>query len=851
MKTEKSSNSSYGKKITWVLAFSFFLPFLFLLASCQSEKILIDNSLDIKAEMGYDKTISLWRGNPVKFTITNAGADFKGELSVMMPVNYDQQYEIIIPIEVAAGSEKTIEKYIDINNVTKEFDYKLSSDGNLIKEGKLKVNKFLDPQIAKVAIIADKSDSYTFFNNMNLGKDTDLYYQNEKAISTAEAEAIPVGKEVPHNFVVYLNNMENFSDDDALMFFDFIFVGDTTNLKLTDKGIENLTNWIHLGGVLIIEAGDNFEKVNAMLPDSLRQVDFKNIEEYNLNELDPDGTGIIKLAKGNVLRKGVKEINILNNTLGYVESIGKGKLVTINTLLNNKEIDKVNQNGSFLAQILNTVQAKSTLTLDYEYNAYNFAPYVVDNIPNSAELPFELIGIILACYAIIATPVLYLILKKMDKRNLMWIVAPATAILVIFTISQIGSYVWGNKPILNEASVITYIEGSDSLDVNSRLGLFNNQKSDMKITWNGKQNIKIDYTEYYNYYEGNDFKGNRKTVSSMYLQNNPLLYSYNTKLWENMKGSASKSIEFKDKGTNISIKSDGNKQLVKFKNGLPMDFKDTILYWGSKYYLIGDIKSGEEIELDLKTVYSTDDLYNYDIDTGHEPDYESYEIINQLTNRNLDFDEVDVFASNTDPIGYEFEINDKKPKEFARNLIYTKLNLQLEKGAHITLTEHDTKFDTYSTMTDREKPELDEDKLTLLEFYGDRNYKSASMVASSYKANSTVTEFKLPDDITINSIEIDFNNTDENTIYEFELDVNTINDRYFIYNYQENKYEELNFEKQGYEDYTLPKLYTVDEDKYISKTNMIKIKVLKPVELDGRYYDVKPHGITIEGVYND
>ncbi len=847
MKTKKSSNICDGKKITRIIIFSFFLPFLFLLASCQSEKILIDNSLDIKAEMGYEKTISLWRGNPVKFTITNAGADFKGEISIIMPLNYDQQYEIVIPIEVASGSEKTIEKYIDVNYVSKEFDYKVKTDGSTVKEGKVKVSKFLDPEIPKIAVIADQADNYSFFKNIKLKKDTDIYYEKNMATTSAEAVSTEIVEGEPYSFTVYLNNMDTFSENDALMFFDYIFIGDTTNLKLTDKGIENLNNWLSLGGVLIIEAGDNFEKVNAMLPEALKQVEFTKVEDFSLNELGVEGS--IKLAKGNILREEVAKINLYNSTMGYVESIGNGKLITVNTMLNDDKLAEVNQNGIFLSKILDASAATSQVTLDYEYNPYTYDNYVVDRIPSSAEFPFELIGIILACYAIIATPVLYLILKKIDKHNLMWVIAPAIAIFVIFIISQIGSYVWGNKPILNEASVITYIEGSDTLDVQSKIGLFNNQKSDMKVTWNGKQNIKMNYAEYYDYYGGDDYTGNRRTVSSLYLQNNPVLYSYNTRLWDNIKGSASKSIEVKDTGTKINIKSDGDKQMMTFKNGLPMDFEKTVLYWNSMYYMIGDVKSGEEIALDLKSVFSTSDIYSYD--TENYNDYETYEVIGQLTNESSGFDEVAVFAKNSDPIGYEFKINDKEPKVFSKNLIYTKLHLKLEKGSLLTLTENDIEYNTYSVITDRENPELVEENLTKLEFYGDRYYKYADMTSNYNNANATVTELKLPDDITINSIEINLNNVNEDTMYEFDLQNKDVQEKYFIYNFDDNKYEELHFEKQGYEDYISPKLYTVDEEKYVSKTNTIKIKVLKPVELDGRYYEVRPHGITIEGVYND
>ncbi len=863
MNLKISSRKKFGKKITKVLIFSFFLPFLFLLTSCKSEEILINNSLDISAEMGYDSTISLWAGNPVKFTITNAGADFSGEIKIILPVNYDEKHEIVIPVEVAAGSQKVIEKYLDIKTVAKEFDYELVSDGSTIKTGKIKVKKFIDPENNRIAVVADNPDKYSFLNSVGLMKFTDLWLERE--MSYTEERAMEIGQDVEvkgvtiENFIIYLNNLENISDNQALMFFDFIFIGDSSELKLTDKGTENLINWLKMGGILIIENGKNFEKVNANLPDQLKQVDFTKVEEVSI-EREGKKTDI-KLASGQVLRDSVNPVNLhnYNKVLAYEESIGKGKLITSCTSLSTQEMQQDYQNASLLTSILSAAKANSKLTEDTCHDTDTYYEYVVDNIPNDVEFPYDLIAIILTAYVIIAAPLLYFILKKLDKHNLMWIIAPAMAILVIFIISQIGNFVWGNKPILNEASLITYEQNSDILTVKSRLGLFNNQKSDMKITWDSKQKLELDLAKYYDY-NNTQFNGERRLTSSMYLTEEPVFYSYNTRLWDNMHAYASKSIQVNDEGTKVSLNSDGKKLLLKVKNGLPMDFKNTIVYYNSQFYIFGAIKSGEEVEKDLaqlKGVYETYDLNMYQSNFDNNSDYESIDLIDNITNRNAAFHEVSIFGLNSDPIGYDLAINDKEPKVFARNLIHVKANLDLAKDSHIMLSQNDVEAKTYSTQTDRENPTAIETDLNELEFQGDFRYSSAEMLGGRDIVNSTVSEFKIPDNISVNSVEIDFNNNDDDTIYKYDLEMTTLEDKHYIYNFKDDKYEELSFIKEASfskepgEAYIQPKLYKIDINKHLSEQNTIKIKVLKPEILDNKFYRIIPHKISVEGVYND
>lgn len=874
------------------LAIVFLVPFLFLLSSCGGKEIALSNSLDVKPEIGYDKTVSLWKGNPVKFSITNAGKDFKGEIRIKVPIRYDEDASFIIPIEVAENSQKTIEQYIPLNLVVKEFVYEVVSDGKTIKQGKLNANVFLDPQISKIAVISDKPDRYSFLSEAGLNSfysqdyDKEIVYHKGTAAQTDRVQTrYPQSK----NFLVYQKNMSRFSNRDALAFFNYIFIGDVSDLNLSEEGLENLQDWISDGGILIIETGENFEKMERVLPEALKLARYDSVEELTL--IGEGGSSkTVKLAKGEKRGDEVKEVFLGDKLLAYRESIGAGGILTVNTLMGTEHLGDLNKNGAFFQNI---VGEADILTLpEPEEDRYGPKSYLVESVPSEAELPYDLIGVILLFYALVAVPLLYLLLKKSDKRSLMWVLAPGMALLVILTISQIGNYVWGNKPILNEVSVIQYRQGDTFLKAETEMALFNNRKSDMKVSWNGKENVEIKYTDRYDF--GLTDRADKIINSSArYLQNPPLFYSYKTSLWGNVRAEGSKTLPIKDLETGVRLEYVDGKEIVKVKNGLPMHFSEAVLYWNGKYYVIGGLAAGEEKSLEMHNLKPRDDAYELDRDILNEKVSALVDLMRDDAELYIDrdFRKPTLFGYNTDPVGYEIEINDETPKSFARNLVVMRLEMKIEDGSEIAFNENNIDAAHYGEYSDRLQAESYSPG-TSFQLHGYRAdlYELLEVQGQESNINSIVTDFHLPTKMQIDSIIVDMNNNCYETFSSFENlrggwseeQAESMKERYFIFNHLENKYDEISFEAflkespviiygdpaedtwkeppvdPGFDSLgtvenplLAAKWYEVDKAKYVSANGLLRIKVLKPELFDRKWYEVKNHSIIVKGVYHD
>lgn len=889
MNTKNYVNTGKGGIKMKTLAIIFMLPFLFLLTSCKTKEITLSNNLDVKPELGYDKTISLSKGNPVKFNITNAGKDFKGEIRIKVPVGHSEDASYIIPIEVAENSQKTIEQYIPLTLVFKEFSYEVLSEGRVIKQGKLNANTFLDPLTTKLAIIADKPDDYSFFSSSNLDIIDNIYRPDDFTPYAEESMKDSVTNQdnpaLLNSFLVYQKNMSKFANRDALEFFDYVFIGDSSDLALSEEALENLKDWIKRGGVLLIESGDNYEKINNLLPEDLKPVEFKEVEEITFNHNGSEKK--IKIAKGEPLRDSVKEVFLNGKLLGYSEKIEAGSIVTINTLIGREQTNGRNDSGELVESILKEAQVFKRQTLSKDQ--YGPRSYLVESVPNDAELPYGLIAGILFVYALIAVPVIYVVLTKTDKRNLMWILAPGMAILVILLISQIGNYTWGNKPILNEVSMITFQQGDTFLKVETEMALFNNKKSNMKLSWNPKENLELNLGDRF----GHGFYDQRaekiENVYDRYLQNPPLFYSYKTPLWGNIRAIGNKTIKIKEEGSKITLESSEQKNMVRVKNGLPLDLKTSVLYWNNQYYFVGALSPGEEKTIDLGTVKSSENVYDLDSVVYDEKIASFFDLLRDSAEMNISkaFDKPVLFGYNTDPIGYDVEINDEKPAEFARNFITIKLNMDIQDGSYITMTENNIKTSIYGEHTDRNEPEKFVPNTNInLNSYSIGTLRMIEVPGETSNINSIVTDFHLPTKMDIESLIVDFNNNTSETLSFFEefrknqgqVNVEHAMDRYFIFNHLENKYDEIKADsfinKQSktedlpddilldesiefdsldpfHDDFIAEKWFKVDKSNYVSKEGLLRIKILKSQLFDKKWYEVKENAIEIKGSYHD
>lgn len=88
---------------------------------------------------------------------------------------------------------------------------------------------------------------------------------------------------------------------------------------------------------------------------------------------------------------------------------------------------------------------------------YALSNVFMDNVPS-----FTLYLVIILIYILLVGPLLYLILKKLNKRNLFWIIEISSSILFTIFIIALGSTTRLNAPFINYFNIVSY--NKDSID---------------------------------------------------------------------------------------------------------------------------------------------------------------------------------------------------------------------------------------------------------------------------------------------------------------------------------------------------------------------------------------------------
>ncbi len=451
-------------------------------------EVLQNNKLSMSINFGYEKFIKYGRNMLVDIEVTNSGKDFLGKVQVILP---DQQYESIMyekEISVASNSTKSITLAIPVTSNSNKINYRLINEKNkvvLSKEARANVNSNY-MQNSYIGILSDDYNSVKY-----LSSDKSIYTMGTIPVKSFE-----------------MNN-ESFPWDLAgLDMLDVIVINDYSTNQLNESQYKALKAWVNNGGSLVLGTGQSYQKVLELFSD-----DFISGTIGELKQME------ISLGENKRINKEILDIKINNekelenyNGISLMSqiTIGKGNVIIIkyDLGLNSSDWNKV---GSLIGQsIYNNLsefkinQLTQELNGGYSQNNWRLQQVIsntwIKSIPN-----IKLYAIILAIYTVIVGPIAYMILKKMDKRNLLWGIVPCTATVFSAIILIIGSSTRIEKPMVSYGTFTTIINGTASEEIYIGIRAPYNKK--YSLEFDNKFNPKI--TSNNNYYYSNSMNGEK------------------------------------------------------------------------------------------------------------------------------------------------------------------------------------------------------------------------------------------------------------------------------------------------------------------------------------------------------
>ena len=545
-----------------------------------------NEAYEVKISSGLEGKFRALKYIPVTVEFISNEKDFNGEVEIRTSSSYTSTYDayskeisvsqgetgkVTIPIKLLEGSSKITVNLVENGKVL--FEKK-----SLISNGRVNDSNLF------MGVLTDDQTSLSYTGSINFDNPNMSGYKG--VIDKVQLDENIIG--------------ENSLNIDGL---DIILINNYNMSNLKAEQYTALSSWVNKGGTLIIGAGANEGKTIKNI-DS----DFLSIKSNGTNEKN------IKLVNDNlnliVSNLEIKDSKIKYGTneepLAYSISRGKGEIIVSTFDLGLEPLISSKDAGEFFNNII-----LDTINKFYEnsmYGGYSSSYYRITeltrNIPINEIVGVNSLIVVLGLYAIIIGIISYIVLKKINKRDLTWIVIPVFSIVFTLIIYFMGSSSRVNDIVLNQNNIISVDEEGKGT-AKGYLGIGTKYKSDVIIE--KPEDLTMNYSTNDNYYYGNQEEevSDVLRVKTTYSGNN----SYFT--FNNSDALDMKSFEVVGKEQVIS-KIDSSFNLTdgnlngKVKNNLGYNIKRLILIAGKNVWDMGEIGVDEEKEItNLKIAGST------------------------------------------------------------------------------------------------------------------------------------------------------------------------------------------------------------------------------------------------------
>ena len=401
------------------------------------------------------------------------------------------------------------------------------------------------------------------------------------------------------------------TDGYTLKQMSFLFIDDFDLSTLKADQIEAIEEWTRLGGVLVIGTGSNLDKAFAAFDDQFitaklaNKYTYSNFSYYsktgyiNIADLDLSAGKYNAICYGELVKKDIGRGAIVISTFALSDPevndsyFGEDLYTNLMSIKNNAG----NSNGSS--------RSLSSYDMERDYGVMqgrsNFSPTIL--------------RIVVLIYVALVGPGIYLILKKLDKREKIWIAIPALSlffVLVVFLLSR------GFDMRSKQFTTVRIANGDGKAEETDYIFGFSADRKDWNITLNDDAYAAgpIFYENSYIYNANDDhylYRASNNTAGTQLFYSPKAGFDsafYRTKTDNSISGVMSAQIEL-----------DNSKIVGSLVNDTDYNFDYVLLVCYGYYDIIENVEAGENLTINSKSRQRYSDegtiedlarkLYNY------------------------------------------------------------------------------------------------------------------------------------------------------------------------------------------------------------------------------------------------
>lgn len=543
-------------------------------SSAKKEEIVAGENIYAAVSYGFDCCARSDRYNTFTARINNSGEEFFGKVQYIVNSYAIDNVMYQKKITIDNNSTETVNIAIPLNVSNDKVLFRIVDDND-------------KTIVEKEIILTVNYSSGVAFTGVITENSTDLLYMDSE-----------------ESKLFYLDKSMLPDDHNGLDALDIIIIDKDYISQLSKKQLEEIGEWVKEGGSFVLGAGEQeYEGAYELLEN-----------EFLVSKEDMYETKIhienVEKKNNAYIQKNIEHMNSDNMNIGFVYAqsdteitkrsidFEKGNIQVFETEIN-VPFNKVERvGGKIRNNIIDSLSLERSKRIKNEYSGY-YSPSIFSGLGNGGDSTPSVLGygILLSIYIAIIGPVLYILLKKKDKRGHIWFYIPLCSLLFTIIIYCAGSKTRVKEPYAGYFSTIFLTDNYDWEEAvfsitspykkSCFLNLNKNHNISVSENYNKKYNM-INNTYYDTLIESDEENMQIEMINNGVFK--PTYFDSKTRIDE--KGNIDAQISVKN------YKLTGN-----VTNNFDYDIKNASVLSGGMLMYIGDIKKGETVFADDKISY--------------------------------------------------------------------------------------------------------------------------------------------------------------------------------------------------------------------------------------------------------
>ncbi len=403
-------------------------------------------ALSMNVDIGYGNAVTYGRYIPATVVITNMGADFNGTLCVNLYQNNTAYDRVEMPLEVASGASKRVVLPIKLQRKQNIFTFELVESGEVVYAKNAQPSDTISPYSMMVGVLSNAPET---LNYMTLTQDNDELLRGETW------KTVPI-------------DADSFPSDAQMMnSFGMIVVNSFDVNTLSDAQRAALEQWLKKGGIVIVGGGAQAQTDYSWFSrwtglDAGELVQAEDITSTIMRYVSMTGEGVSDGFLLNVPSAGGEALIADDFPIVYKSEVEDGVVYSATFDLGAKPITLWRSVSTMWQRILLTSEPTLYSTaLNASRNDSSSDIYRAQNAINSMEIANEesATGPVVALIVfLVAGLAAYFVLKKLDRRELLWLVMPTLSIAAAGVIYLMSLNTTLNEPM---AATVTHLSSGE------------------------------------------------------------------------------------------------------------------------------------------------------------------------------------------------------------------------------------------------------------------------------------------------------------------------------------------------------------------------------------------------------